>query len=57
MSQPPITSREEWQRTRDQLLVKEKAATKALDALAADRRRLPMFPIEKNYIFEELRAK
>jgi predicted dithiol-disulfide oxidoreductase (DUF899 family) len=52
MSQPPITSREEWQRAREQLLVKEKAATRARDVLAAERRRLPMFPIEKNYIFE-----
>jgi predicted dithiol-disulfide oxidoreductase (DUF899 family) len=45
-------SREEWQRAREQLLVKEKAATRARDVLAAERRRLPMFPIEKNYIFE-----
>jgi predicted dithiol-disulfide oxidoreductase (DUF899 family) len=49
---PRIVSREEWQRERDQLLVKEKAATRALDALAAERRRLPMVKIEKNYLFE-----
>ena len=52
MSHPPIVSREEWQRARDQLLVKEKAATRARDALAAERRRLPMFQIEKNYVFD-----
>ena len=52
ISHPPIVSREEWQRARDQLLVKEKAATRARDALAAERRRLPMFRIEKNYVFE-----
>jgi predicted dithiol-disulfide oxidoreductase (DUF899 family) len=52
MSHPKIVSREEWQRARDQLLVKEKAATRARDALAAERRRLPMVRIEKNYIFE-----
>ena len=52
MSHPPIVSREEWQRARDQLLVKEKVATRARDALAAERRRLPMFRIEKNYVFE-----
>ena len=57
MSHPPIASREEWQRARDQLLVKEKAATRARDALAAERRRLPMFRIEKNYVFEGPRAK
>jgi hypothetical protein len=32
VSQPQIVSREEWQRARDQLLVKEKAATRASDA-------------------------
>ncbi len=48
MSHPQIVSREEWQRARDQLLVKEKAATRARDALAAERRRLPMVRIEKH---------
>ena len=57
MSHSPIVSRDEWQRTRDQLLVKEKAATRARDALAAERRRLPMFRIEKNYVFEGLEGK
>ena len=51
-SLPRLVSREEWQRERDQLLVKEKAATRALDAVAAERRRLPMVRIEKNYVFE-----
>jgi predicted dithiol-disulfide oxidoreductase (DUF899 family) len=32
--------------------VKEKAATRARDSLAAERRRLPMVRIEKNYVFE-----
>ena len=41
-----------WQRARTQLLVKEKAATRARDALAAERRQLPMVRIEKNYVFE-----
>ncbi len=52
VSHPQIVSREEWQRARDQLLVKEKAATRARDALAAERRRLPMVRIEKNYLLE-----
>jgi predicted dithiol-disulfide oxidoreductase (DUF899 family) len=52
MSLPPIVSREEWQRARDQLLTKEKAATRARDALAAERRRLPMVKIEKKYVFD-----
>src|SRR6202048_1331708 len=51
-SLPRIVSRAEWQQARDQLLVKEKAATRARDALAAERRRLPMVRIEKEYLFE-----
>jgi predicted dithiol-disulfide oxidoreductase (DUF899 family) len=49
---PKIVSREEWQRARDQLLIKEKAATKVRDALSAERRRLPMVRIEKDYVFD-----
>jgi len=49
---PPIVSATEWQRAREKLLVKEKAATHARDALAAERRRLPMVRIEKDYVFE-----
>jgi predicted dithiol-disulfide oxidoreductase (DUF899 family) len=52
MNHPPIVSRDEWQRARDQLLVKEKAATRAKDALAAERRRLPIVRIEKYYVFD-----
>src|ERR1700736_3150730 len=52
VSKPQIVSREEWQRARDQLLVKEKAATRARDALAAERRRLAMVRIDKDYVFE-----
>src|SRR3954469_16365551 len=50
-SMPKIVSREEWQRARDQLLIKEKAATKAGDALSAERRRLPMVRVENDYVF------
>jgi predicted dithiol-disulfide oxidoreductase (DUF899 family) len=41
-SLPEIVSAEEWQRDRDELLKAEKEATRALDVLAARRRRLPM---------------
>src|SRR5688572_9792115 len=51
-SLPKIVSREEWQRARDQFLVKEKAATRAKDELNAERRRLPMVRIEKEYVFD-----
>jgi predicted dithiol-disulfide oxidoreductase (DUF899 family) len=37
---PPVVTPEEWQRARDARLVKEKSATRALDALAAERRRV-----------------
>src|SRR5881398_238369 len=49
---PQIVSAAEWQAARENLLVKEKAATRARDALAAERRRLPMVRIEKDYVFE-----
>jgi predicted dithiol-disulfide oxidoreductase (DUF899 family) len=49
---PPIVSREEWQATRDALLVKEKAHTRAKDALGAERRRLPMVEITTPYPFQ-----
>jgi predicted dithiol-disulfide oxidoreductase (DUF899 family) len=39
---PPIVDAEEWQRRLDELRVREKAATRELDAIAAERRRLPM---------------
>ena len=39
---PPVASPEDWQAARHRLRVREKEATRALDALAAERRRLPM---------------
>lgn len=39
---PPVTDHETWQRELDALRVREKAATRELDAVAAQRRRLPM---------------
>ncbi len=51
MKLPRIVSSAEWQAARDTLLVKEKAATRARDALAAERRRLPMVKIDKDYVF------
>jgi predicted dithiol-disulfide oxidoreductase (DUF899 family) len=52
MSLPEITSREQWLRARRELLGREKELTRARDALNADRRRLPMVRIEKDYVFE-----
>jgi predicted dithiol-disulfide oxidoreductase (DUF899 family) len=43
---PRIVSREEWERARAELVVREKEHTHAGDALAAARRRLPMTRME-----------
>jgi len=52
MNLPPVVSAETWQAARDALLAKEKEATRARDALAAERRKLPMVRIDKDYVFE-----
>jgi predicted dithiol-disulfide oxidoreductase (DUF899 family) len=52
LSRPPVVSAAEWQRQRDDLLVAEKEATRALDALAARRRRLPMVSFDNSYVFD-----
>ena len=52
MALPTVVSEAEWRAARDDLLVKEKEATRALDALAAERRRLPIVRIENDYEFE-----
>ena len=52
MNMPPIVSPQEWESAREQLLVKEKEHTRARDALAAERRRMPRMAVEKEYEFE-----
>lgn len=47
-----IVSADEWEAKRQELLVKEKALTRARDAMAAERRRMPWMEVEKNYLFE-----
>jgi predicted dithiol-disulfide oxidoreductase (DUF899 family) len=51
-ARPKVVSEEEWRAAREILLAKEKELTHAHDALAAQRRRLPMVRIEKSYTFE-----
>lgn len=41
------------ERAREELLVKEKDMTRARDALAAERRRMPRMALEKDYRFKE----
>jgi predicted dithiol-disulfide oxidoreductase (DUF899 family) len=52
MNLPPIVSAEEWEAARQELLVREKELTRARDALAAERRRMPWMAVEKAYRFE-----
>jgi predicted dithiol-disulfide oxidoreductase (DUF899 family) len=52
MNLPPVVSAEEWKAAREELLVKEKEVTRARDALAAERRRMPRMAVEKEYRFE-----
>ena len=52
MNMPPIVSPQEWDAAREELLVKEKELTRARDALAAERRRMPRMAVEKDYRFE-----
>jgi predicted dithiol-disulfide oxidoreductase (DUF899 family) len=52
MHTPPIVSRQDWDAARQQLLVKEKELTRARDALAAERRRMPWLAVDKEYAFE-----
>jgi predicted dithiol-disulfide oxidoreductase (DUF899 family) len=46
---PTIVSRDEWLAERKKLLSEEKELTKHYDRVNAERRRLPMVKIEKDY--------
>jgi predicted dithiol-disulfide oxidoreductase (DUF899 family) len=52
MKIPPIVSAQDWLAAREELLVTEKEHTRARDALAAQRRRMPWMAVEKDYRFE-----
>ena len=49
---PPFASRELWLAERKQLLAQEKELTGHRDRINAERRRLPMVKIEKDYVFD-----
>jgi predicted dithiol-disulfide oxidoreductase (DUF899 family) len=51
MTLPRIASREQWLVARTELLAAEKELTRRRDALNAQRRRLPMVEIKKQYVF------
>jgi predicted dithiol-disulfide oxidoreductase (DUF899 family) len=51
MNDPPVVSRNEWLAARRDLLAAEEEFTRQRDALNAERRKLPMVEIDKEYIF------
>src|SRR6266567_5047206 len=57
MSLPEIVSRQQWMAARKRLLAREKELMRQRDALNADRRRLPMVAIGKDYVFEGMQGK
>jgi predicted dithiol-disulfide oxidoreductase (DUF899 family) len=57
MKTPPIVSAQEWEVAYQEMLVKEKELTRARDALAAMRRRMPWTSVDKRYEFEGPRGK
>src|SRR5690349_4410195 len=52
MNLPEVVPQNAWAAALEELRAKEKEATRARDALAAERRRLPMVRIDKDYVFE-----
>src|SRR3954447_6614445 len=52
-----VVSATEWETARQQLLIKEKEFTRARDALAAERRRMPWMSVEKKYEFDGPKGK
>jgi predicted dithiol-disulfide oxidoreductase (DUF899 family) len=52
MTDPQVVPREEWLVARKELLATEKEFTRARDVLNAQRRRLPMVEVDKEYLFE-----
>jgi predicted dithiol-disulfide oxidoreductase (DUF899 family) len=49
---PRIVSAQEWESAHQAMLVKEKEFTRAGDALAADRRRMPWMAVSDQYVFD-----
>ena len=57
MNLTPVVSEAEWAAALERLRGKEKEASRARDALAAERRRLPRVRIEKEYVFQGVAGK
>jgi predicted dithiol-disulfide oxidoreductase (DUF899 family) len=52
VSLPQIVSRDEWLVAREELLAREKELTRQRDAVNAERSKLPMVEVDKEYFFE-----
>jgi len=52
MNLPPVVSPKDWDTALAKLRAKEKEATRARDALAAERRRLPRMRIDREWVFD-----
>ncbi len=52
ITKPPVVTPQAWDAAWRQMLAREKAHTRARDALAAERRRMPWMAVEKDYAFE-----
>ena len=57
IAHPQILSRDQWLTERHKLLADEKELTKHYDRVNAERRRLPMVKVEKNYVFDGPKGK
>jgi predicted dithiol-disulfide oxidoreductase (DUF899 family) len=54
---PPIVSQGQWVAERKKLLAQEKELTHHYDRVNAERRRLPMVKVERDYVFDGLKGK
>ncbi len=52
VARPPVVSQSEWDTALAAITEREKTVAKAIDQLAAARKRMPMVRVEGNYLFE-----
>lgn len=52
MHRPPVVLQRDWDAAHRRMLAKEKVQTRARDALAAERRRMPWVAVDQDYAFD-----